>query len=134
MSLRFPWPNSLGLLYAAFTDYLGFQPFSDEWKVMGLGALRAAWSRLKDFVTLDNGFYEVDGAHLIGRGSGLGGWVAEHLGPKRVPESEIENKYKDVAFAVQNVCEQAMKGILRSGRKENRLPKALSGRGRGPEF
>src|SRR5690348_13667391 len=31
-----PWPNSLGLFYAQFTQFLGFVPYSDEWKVMGL--------------------------------------------------------------------------------------------------
>ena len=41
----------------------------------------------------------------------LGGRIAERLGPKRVPESEIQSRYKDVAFAVQDFCEQAMKGI-----------------------
>ncbi|MEO0853059.1 MAG: carbamoyltransferase N-terminal domain-containing protein, partial [Cyanobacteria bacterium J06648_11] len=30
------WPQSLGHLYAAFTEYLGFKPFADEYKVMGL--------------------------------------------------------------------------------------------------
>ena len=34
--LTIPWPNSLGLFYAQFTQYLGFVPNSDEWKVMGL--------------------------------------------------------------------------------------------------
>ena len=32
-------PNSLGWLYAAFTQYLGFLPYRDEGKVMGLAAL-----------------------------------------------------------------------------------------------
>lgn len=32
-------PNSLGWLYAAFTQYLGFIPYRDEGKVMGLAAL-----------------------------------------------------------------------------------------------
>ncbi|HMD83428.1 MAG TPA: carbamoyltransferase [Terriglobia bacterium] len=109
--LTLPWPNSLGLFYAAFTEYLGFQPYSDEWKVMGLAPYGQPGVDLKDFVTLDHGFYVVDGPRLIGRGSNLGGRIAERLGPKRVPESEIESRYKDVAFAVQHVCEQAMKGI-----------------------
>ena len=30
------WPVSLGHVYAAFTEYLGFQSFSDEYRVMGL--------------------------------------------------------------------------------------------------
>jgi carbamoyltransferase len=35
---RVPLPHSLGLLYAAVTRYLGFRPFSDEQKTMGLAA------------------------------------------------------------------------------------------------
>lgn len=31
-------PHSLGHFYSAITDYLGFKPFFDEWKVMGLSA------------------------------------------------------------------------------------------------
>ncbi|MDD5681584.1 MAG: carbamoyltransferase N-terminal domain-containing protein, partial [Candidatus Omnitrophica bacterium] len=33
-----PYPNSLGVFYATFTEYLGFQPNADEWKVMGAAA------------------------------------------------------------------------------------------------
>lgn len=33
---RLYWPQSLGHVYAAFTEFLGFQPFSDEYRVMGL--------------------------------------------------------------------------------------------------
>ena len=32
-------PHSLGSFYSAFTDYLGFKPNSDEWKVMALASL-----------------------------------------------------------------------------------------------
>ena len=31
-----PFPNSIGGFYSAFTEYLGFVPNTDEWKVMGL--------------------------------------------------------------------------------------------------
>jgi carbamoyltransferase len=109
--LTIPWPNSLGLLYAAFTEYLGFEPYSDEWKVMGLAPYGQPGVDIRDFLTLDHGFYTVDGRRLIGRGTGLSGRIAERLGPPRVPESEIESRHKDVAFAVQDACEQAMKGI-----------------------
>jgi len=116
--LTIPWPNSLGLFYAAFTEYLGFQPYSDEWKVMGLAPYGQPGVNLHDFVSLDHGFYQVDGPGLIGRGSNLGGRIAQRLGPKRVPESEIESRYKDVAFAVQSVCERAMKGIVEMALKK----------------
>src|SRR5437660_10609100 len=34
--LMIPFPNSLGHFYSEFTEFLGFQRNSDEWKVMGL--------------------------------------------------------------------------------------------------
>jgi len=110
--LTIPWPNSLGLFYAAFTEYLGFQPNSDEWKVMGLAPYGQPGVDLGRFVTLDHGFHAVDGSALIGRGSGGCARIAERLGPQRVPESEIETRYKDVAFAVQDVCERAMLDVV----------------------
>jgi carbamoyltransferase len=106
--LTIPWPNSLGLFYAAFTEYLGFQPYSDEWKVMGLAPYGSPGVSLQNFIQLDHGFYQVDARRLIGRGAGLRAGIAARLGPMRAAESEIEDRYKDTAFAVQDVCETAM--------------------------
>jgi len=111
--LTIPWPNSLGLFYAAFTEYLGFQPYSDEWKVMGLAPYGQSGVDLTDFITLDHGTYNVDGPLLIGRGAGRVAAIAKVLGPSRSPESEIEDRYKDIAFAVQAVCEEAMLGLAK---------------------
>jgi len=106
-----PWPNSLGLFYAAFTGYLGFQPYCDEWKVMGLAPYGHAGVNLGEFITLDHGFYDVDARRLIGRSSRLGSGIADRLGPSRPTESEIGDRHKDVAFAVQDVCEEAMLAV-----------------------
>jgi carbamoyltransferase len=118
--LTIPWPNSLGLFYAAFTEYLGFQPYSDEWKVMGLAPYGQPGVDLHNFITLDHGFHDVDGARLIGRGASLGSGIAECLGPKRVAESEIEDRYKDIAFAVQDACEEAMLAVADLAVKKTR--------------
>ena len=32
------YPHSVGLFYGTFTDFLGFKPDSDEWKVMALAS------------------------------------------------------------------------------------------------
>jgi len=40
--LMIPFPDSVGYFYSACTEFLGFQPNSDEWKVDGAGALRQA--------------------------------------------------------------------------------------------
>jgi carbamoyltransferase len=111
--LTIPWPNSLGLFYAAFTEYLGFQAYSDEWKVMGLAPYGQPSVDLHDFITLDHGTYKVDGPRLIGRGSDRCATIAKVLGPHRTPESEIEDQYKNIAFAVQDACEEAMLGLAK---------------------
>ena len=36
----FEMPDSLGMFYSAFTEYLGYKPDSDEWKVMALSAYK----------------------------------------------------------------------------------------------
>ena len=110
--LTIPWPNSLGLLYAAFTEYLGFQPYCDEWKVMGLAPYGRPGVDLRSFIRLDHGFYDVDAPRLIGRGASLASGIADRLGPQRMGESEIEDRYKDIAFAVQDVCEEAMLAVV----------------------
>jgi len=34
--MMIPFPDSVGYFYSEFTQFLGFQRHSDEWKVMGL--------------------------------------------------------------------------------------------------
>jgi carbamoyltransferase len=111
--LTIPWPNSLGLFYAAFTEYLGFRAYSDEWKVMGLAPYGRPGVDLSGFITLDHGSYRVDGPLLIGRNSNRGAAIAKVLGPRRTPESEIKDGHKNIAFAVQAACEEAMLGVAK---------------------
>ena len=44
------WPNSLGLFYAEFTSYLGFEKYQDEWKVMGLAPYGKKGIDLSEFI------------------------------------------------------------------------------------
>ncbi len=103
-----PWPNSLGLFYAQLTQYLGFVPYSDEWKVMGLAPYGEPGIDLSEFLTLDGDSYRVAARLLIGKDSQPCAALESRLGPRRVPESEIEARHKNLAFAVQDACEQAM--------------------------
>ena len=109
-----PWPNSLGLFYAQFTQYLGFQPYSDEWKVMGLAPYGEAGINLREFIVPDDNPYHVATRLLIGRDSAPGAAIEARLGPKRAPESEIDSWHKNLAFAVQDACEQAMTELARA--------------------
>jgi carbamoyltransferase len=108
-----PWPNSLGLFYGQFTHYLGFQPWSDEWKVMGLAPYGQAGVDLRDFISQDGHPYRVNARRLLGRGFAASIGIEEKLGPKREPESDIGEHYKNVAFAVQDACESTMMTLAR---------------------
>ena len=101
------WPNSLGLFYAEFTEYLGFRRNSDEWKVMGLAPYGQPGVNLREFIRMHGDSYWVNAPLLMGRNA-KGSGIESRLGPQRVPESEIENRFKDIAYAVQDECERAM--------------------------
>jgi carbamoyltransferase len=109
-----PWPNSLGLLYAQFTQYLGFAPYSDEWKVMGLAPYGEPGINLADFVDPNDNPYHVNTKRLLGRDSAPTAGIEELLGPARVPESEIAARHKNVAHAIQDACEAAMFTLVRA--------------------
>ncbi len=108
------FPHSLGLLYSAFTYYLGFKVNSAEYKVMGLapyGVPRYV-DEVKQLVEInDDGSFEMDmryfsyhhGLRMMnGRFSRLFG------GPPRDPESKLEQRHKDIAASVQKVTEEIM--------------------------
>jgi carbamoyltransferase len=109
-----PWPNSLGLFYASFTHYLGFEPYADEWKVMGLAPYGEPGIDLREFIVPDDSPYRVSTGLLIGRDASPLEKMERKLGPKRVPESEIGAQHKNLAFSVQDACERAMLTLARA--------------------
>jgi len=109
-----PWPNSLGLFYAKFTQYLGFTPYSDEWKVMGLAPYGAPGVDLSEFIRPNENPYRVATKLLIAKDSAPLAAIEARMGPGRVPESELETRHRDLAFAVQDMCEQAMMTLAKT--------------------
>jgi carbamoyltransferase len=108
------FPHSLGLLYSAFTYYLGFKVNSAEYKVMGLapyGVPRYVDQVKKLIEIKDDGSFELDmdyfsyhrGLRMVnGRFGSLFG------GPPRDPESKLDQRHKDIAASIQKVTEEVM--------------------------
>jgi carbamoyltransferase len=92
-------PHSLGLVYEQVTGYLGFQPSSDEYKVMALAALgepRYA-DRLRDAIRVgEEGSYTVAPLELER-------WFG---GPRR--GGRLEPRHRDLAASVQVVLEETV--------------------------
>jgi len=117
-------PNSLGFLYMWMTAYLGFEPNSDEYKVMGLapyGDRKRYRSFFDEVVRVDeNGRYEVDPSlslKLIATMTKDGSLLYppkfnKGLGPKRKDGEPIEQRHMDIAAGLQDVLERVVVGHL----------------------
>ena len=111
--LMIPFPNSVGHFYSEFTEFLGFQRNSDEWKVMGLAPYGKPGVDLSAFIDVRASPYRVRAKQLIANGATPIAGMAALLGPPRIPESDIDGRHKDIAYAVQDACETAMMNVVR---------------------
>jgi len=111
--LMIPFPDSLGYFYSAFTDFLGFRPNSDEWKVMGLAPYGKPGVDLSAFIDLKAAPYRIGTKKLVTSGATPFAGMTELLGPARIAESDIDDRHKDIAYAVQDACEAAMMSVVR---------------------
>ncbi len=108
------WPQSLGHLYAAFTEYLGFKPFSDEYKVMGLapyGQPRYLNQIAEIIHPTANGYHlNLDYfAFPSGKLPRYGQGLIDAFGPPLVnSDSDIPQHYRDVAASLQAQLEQVI--------------------------
>ena len=119
------WPDSLGLLYTAFTYYTGFKVNSGEYKVMGLAPygepryVDVIYNELLDL--RDDGSFRLNQKYfnyLGGLTMTNGAFDRLFGGPPRVPESKLTQREMDLARSVQDVCEEI---VLRMGRTAHRL-------------
>ncbi len=124
------WPDSLGLLYSAFTYYTGFKVNSGEYKVMGLapyGEPRYVDRILTDLMDLrDDGSFRLNQAYFDYLGGLTMTSEAFHDlmgGPPRRPESDLTQRDMDLARSVQDVCEEVMVRMARTARRETGLPR-----------
>ena len=106
------FPHSLGLLYSAFTYYLGFRINSGEYKVMGLAPYGQPVYRdriLQHLIQLkDDGSFRMDMSYFnycAGLTMTSPKFHALFGGPPRKPETRIELRHMDIAASVQHVTE-----------------------------
>jgi carbamoyltransferase len=108
------WPNSLGLFYAQFTGWLGFERFQDEWKVMGLAPYGGPGVDLAKFINISNGHYSVNSRLLLAQRNGQDlSDIQQLLGPARKSDQPITDIHRDVAWAVQDACERAEISVVK---------------------
>ncbi len=123
------WPDSLGLLYSAFTYYIGFKVNSGEYKVMGL----APYGEPKYVQTILNELMDLreDGSFTLNQeyfdyltGLTMTNRAFDQLfgAPPRKPETLLTQREMDLARSVQDVCEEVMLRMARTTREITGLP------------
>ena len=119
------YPNSLGLFYSTITQFLGFIPDSDEWKVMALASLGTSkknkfYKKISKIINVDkdgkfrinldyfgfhqpdvfgNKFYSEEFKKLVG------------ISPRK-PDRKLMVEHKNLAWACQKVFEETFFKIL----------------------
>ena len=126
-SLHFP--HSLGLLYSAFTYYLGFRVNSAEYKVMGLapyGTPRYRDLILENLIDLrEDGSFRLNMDYFIyDRALRMTGTRFDSLfgHPHREPESPLTEFHKDVAASLQKVTDEVVIRLANHVYRETGLP------------
>ena len=123
------FPDSLGLLYSAITAYLGFSVNNSEYKVMGLSPYgdmnkntNPYYEKLKKVIDVkEDGSYKFDMSYFI--------YISKDKMPSkklcklldgdiRKPESELTQRHKDIAAALQLITEEVLTKILNHVHKE----------------
>ncbi|HJU44964.1 MAG TPA: carbamoyltransferase C-terminal domain-containing protein [Vicinamibacterales bacterium] len=128
---RVYFPHSLGLLYLAITQHLGFKKYGDEYKVMGLApyGTPSQVDAIQSLVRLEPGgrfsldldcFRHWTGEIAMSWASGeptvpdvYSERLIERLGPARRPDEPVTKRHEDIAASIQRVFEDAAFHVLR---------------------
>lgn len=133
-------PNSLGWFYAAITEYLGFEAYDGEYKVMGLAAYgepnEGVRARLEKILSAGpEGFdYVVDPSYIH---HGAHTWsgrytdrLPELLGqPPRLGSEAITPWHESVAYETQQLLEETVTRLVSHFAKETGLKSLCVGGG-----
>jgi carbamoyltransferase len=137
----FRLPHSLGRAYSCITEFLGFRAYTDEGKVMGLAPYGHLDPDIHEKVQKllyihENGYYTVN-PDLIYYGKHshnprFTDDLVELLGLPRIPlkrNEEISDHYKNIAFSIQYLLEQAVGRLVQTFIQKTGIKKVCIGGG-----
>lgn len=127
---KITYPHSLGVLYTAITQYLGFPNYGDEFKVMGLAPYGAPEfvRELRNMVSLETGgkfkltrrFFRHwdEGVQMEWEGGSptmdplYTSALESMLGPRRMPGEPLTAQHESIARSLQDVYEECAFHVL----------------------
>jgi len=124
------YPHSLGIFYTAFTQFLGFPYYGDEYKVMGLAPYGEPLyiDKLQDvIIKTKDGKFKLNEKYFLHSSKGVvmtwensapfidrlySDYFVEKFGKPRDPKEPITKYHKDLAASVQKICEDIIFHML----------------------
>jgi carbamoyltransferase len=138
---RVSYPHSLGVLYTAVTQYLGFPNYGDEFKVMGLAPYGEP-DRVADLRKLielkSNGLFALERKYFRhwdegvameweGGSPTMGDLFSDELpkllGPARKPGEPLTDEHQNIARSLQAVYEESAFHVLNALWEKTRNPR-----------
>jgi carbamoyltransferase len=132
------FPHSMGILYTAITQYLGFPKYGDEFKVMGLAPLGEPeyLDRLRPLVKRKGMGFALDLDYFVHHSEGVNmTWEAGSptlgpvfsqeletlLGPTRDSAEPLDARHRNIAASLQALLEEVVLDLLRGLAEKTKL-------------
>lgn len=104
---QFYYPHSLGLFYAAITEFLGFRHNDGEGKVMGLAAYGEPifYEKMKKCFSFNKKIYEINTAYFDFTHNWISSKFIKEFGLPRTSNKPLDEFYCNIAASAQNLLE-----------------------------
>jgi carbamoyltransferase len=121
------YPNSLGLFYGTFTDFLGFQPDVDEWKVMALSSYSKKENyfdiKINKLINLLPEGFELDlnyfNYYTFDRKKNFfTSKLIDLIGPPRKKNDKLLSRHYQIAGALQRTFTKSVNHLLKIVKKK----------------
>jgi carbamoyltransferase len=113
-------PHSLGRAYSEFTEYLGFMPNNDEYKVMGLASYGEPEYDLSDLIRITPEGYELRPEYFYRYSFAERRFKVKELekllGPRRLDDDQpVTDRHKNIAASLQRRLEEVAQHLVSRG-------------------
>ena len=132
------FPHSIGILYTAITQFLGFPKYGDEYKVMGLSSYGEPEfaAQMKTLLRATNGLhYKLNLEYFVHHSEGVQmNWDSGYpemsdvyspaleslLGPRRENGSAVDRRHQNIAMSLQHHLEETLFHMLNALHEKTR--------------
>jgi carbamoyltransferase len=132
------YPHSIGLFYGTFTDFLGFKPDSDEWKVMALSSYATKKNKYDQLISkiynLKGSYFELDLSYFDfytfdRKKNFFSNKFIELFGIQRLENDKIKKEHYAIAGAMQRHFEKIAIHLIKCLKKKGASDNLIIGGG-----